>query len=181
WDLVGAGLGALVIVPLLRFPAPVLLVALGVVACGAAALFAGPSAARMLRRRIGTIAGAGVALIAVAAVIPVLYLPMPPLQRDALLVDTWHPLSRVQALQLPGAPVGLVFYDRVYAPVPHVSGDHLPDWRGRPRRPAAAAARPRGGSCSPRRPSAATTPAPAVRRSSAAAGAGTSTTPSPPA
>src|SRR4029453_4039477 len=129
WDLVGAGLGALVIVPLLRFPAPVLLVALGVVACGAAALFAGPSAARMLRRRIGTIAGAGVALIAVAAVIPVLYLPMPPVQRDDLLVDTWHPLSRVQALQLPGAPGGLVFYDRVYAPVPHVSGAHLPDWR----------------------------------------------------
>ncbi|HKE75047.1 MAG TPA: hypothetical protein VKB57_15600 [Acidimicrobiales bacterium] len=127
WDLVGAGLGALVIVPLLRFPAPVLLVALGVVACGAAALFAGPTAARTLRSRIGAVAGAGVALIAVAAALPVLYLPMPPVQRHDLLVDTWHPLSRVQAMEAP--PIGLVFYDRVYAPVPHATGDHLPDWR----------------------------------------------------
>ena len=44
WDLVGAGLGALFIVPLLRFPAPDLLVASG---CGllAGALFAWPDAA----------------------------------------------------------------------------------------------------------------------------------------
>lgn len=126
WDLVGAGLGSLVIVPLLRFPAPVLLVALGVVACVAAALFAG--ADRRARRRTGVVGGVGVALVAVATALPLLYLPMIEGSRDDLLSDTWHPLSRVEAVQPPGGPVGLLFYDRVYAPVPHVTDGRLPNW-----------------------------------------------------
>ena len=128
WDLVGAGLGALFIVPLLRFPAPDLLVALGVAACCAGALFAWPR--RRARDRSLAAAGVGVGLIVLAQLTTVLYLPMPPTDRDDLTADVWHPLSRVQATAVENRSYSLMFYDRVYAPVTNVDRDDPPDWRG---------------------------------------------------
>jgi hypothetical protein len=126
WDLVGAGLGALVVVPLLYFPAPDLLVVLGVVACLAAWLFAWPD----VRTRVhsGIFAMVGVLVLVAAGTSSLLYLPMVPGDRDDLAADSWHPLSRVQAQVAPGVPIGLLYYDRVFAPVPKVMGDDLPDW-----------------------------------------------------
>ncbi|MFP3901521.1 MAG: hypothetical protein ACLFXM_11755 [Acidimicrobiia bacterium] len=125
WDLVGAGLGALVIVPLLYFPAPTLLVGLGVVASGAAALFAWSE--HRLRRACLGVATGGLALLAVASTSDVLFMQMTSNARDDLAADVWHPLSRVQGIESPGGD-SLLFYDRVFAPVPNVTGDDLPDW-----------------------------------------------------
>jgi hypothetical protein len=127
WDLIGAGLGALVIVPLLRFPAPDLLVALGVVACLAGALFAWPH--RRARRRSLAVGALGIGLVVLSQVSTVLWLPMPPTGRDEATADVWHPLSRVQATAKPRSLYSLLFYDRVYAPVPNVDRDDIPDWR----------------------------------------------------
>jgi hypothetical protein len=127
WDLVGAGLGALVIVPVMRFPAPDILVGLGVVSCVAAALFAGPDATRRMRSL--AVAGLGVLLVAGSAFSSILYIPMSEQGSGEMVADTWHPLSRVQGIQVEGANSSILLYDRVYAPVPHVQGDDLPDWQ----------------------------------------------------
>ncbi|HMG41078.1 MAG TPA: hypothetical protein VK611_07090 [Acidimicrobiales bacterium] len=126
WDLVGAGIGALAVVPLLRFPAPELLVGLGVLALFAAVLFAWSDAGV---RRVGAIlTGGAVALLAVASLSSLLYLPSGYEIHDGQVADTWHPLSRVQGFTAGGGQ-GLLFYDRVYAPVPAVAdGDDLPTW-----------------------------------------------------
>jgi Spermine/spermidine synthase domain len=127
WDLVGAGLGALVIVPLLYIPAPRLLVCLGIVACSAGALFAWPD--RRLRWRNAALAVGGIVVVGVSSASSLMFLPMPPNDRTDLAADEWHPLSRVQANAVPGNAVSLLFYDRVFAPVPNVTGDDLPDWQ----------------------------------------------------
>ncbi|MFS8585565.1 MAG: hypothetical protein FWJ72_10810 [Acidimicrobiia bacterium] len=125
WDLMGAGLGALVVVPLLYQPAPALLVGLGVVSCVAAALFGWGD--RRFRWRAAGLAAVGVVLIVASTANTILFIRMPPNDRNGLAADIWHPLSRVQAKDAPGAPFSLLFYDRVFAPVPNV-GDELPDW-----------------------------------------------------
>ena len=126
WDLIGAGLGALVIVPLLYLPAPSLIVALGVVACGAAALFAWGDV--RLRWRSMGLAVIGLVLVAVSAMSAVLFIRMPPNDQNGLASDEWHPLSRVQSVKSPGSTFSLLFYDRVFAPVPNVGSGPLPDW-----------------------------------------------------
>jgi hypothetical protein len=125
-DLVGAGVGALVVVPLLHFPAPNLLVVLGIVACLAAALFAWPSHGALVRSAI--LAVGGLVLVAIASVTTVLYLPMVGHRPDELAADIWHPLSRVQAVAAPAAPNSVIYYDRVFAPVPNVVSGDLPNW-----------------------------------------------------
>ena len=126
WDLIGAGLGALVIVPLLYQPAPALIVALGVVACVASALFAWGDA--RIRRRSAGLAAMGLVLVAVSGASGVLFIRMPPNDQNGLASDEWHPLSRVQAVKTSGTPFSLLFYDRVFAPVPNVGRGSLPDW-----------------------------------------------------
>jgi hypothetical protein len=126
WDLVGAGVGALAIVPLLRFPAPDLLVALGVAACVAALLFTRSD--RQLRLRSLAAAALGVLVLVGSAAGSLLYLPMNAGDRDDLAADVWHPLSRVQGVELPDNPDSVLFYDRVFAPVPNVTGNDLPTW-----------------------------------------------------
>ena len=127
FDLVGAGLGALAIVPLMWvLDAPTLIVGLGGVAAIAFALFAGPQ-----RRQLKII----VVLVPLAATVlsatsSLNYLPPrlgePP--GSAKLADRWMPLSRV--LGYSGRPYALLFYDRVFAPVPLYSGKGpVPDWR----------------------------------------------------
>lgn len=47
---------------------------------------------------------------------------------DEVAADVWHPLRRVQTVAYPGGDTSVLYYDRVYAPVPHVVGDDLPTW-----------------------------------------------------
>jgi hypothetical protein len=130
WDLVGAGIGALAIVPLLYFPAPNLLVGLGVTAAVAAAFFGWGD---LRTRQRGTrIALGGLAILLLAGVTSVLYLPTgyEAFGESERMADEWHPLSRVQAYPNEVLGSSMLFYDRVFAPVPVVEpGEESPDWR----------------------------------------------------
>ncbi len=129
FDLVGAALGALLVVPLLRFPAPNLIVFLGVVAALAAALFAGTAPAERTIT-IGTTVVA-VAMLLVAGATSLLYVPghygYP--AGSTRVTDRWGPLARVQAYAFPGPGTGAVYYDRVFAPVWGPVDGQLPTWQ----------------------------------------------------
>jgi hypothetical protein len=130
FDLGGAGIGALAVVPLLWLvDAPTLLVGLGLLAAVAALLFAG---AAPVERRLALVLGAaGVVLVALAATTSLYRLPGPfDSVRDAA-AERWTPISRVVAYP-PGKGGGdaIVSYDQDVAPVPtHRPGSPLPDWR----------------------------------------------------
>jgi hypothetical protein len=130
FDLTGAAVGALAIVPLLWVvSAPTLLVALGVAGAVAALLFAGPEPTE--RRLTLVLAAAGVVLVALSAATDLYRLPGPfdPI-RDPV-GEQWTPISRVVAYP-PGTNGGdaIVSYDQDVAPVPgHRPGAPLPDWR----------------------------------------------------
>jgi hypothetical protein len=164
WDLVGAGVGALAIVPLMHLPAPSLLVGLGVAAGLAAALFAvaggdpgdpGDPGPRSLRRRAGLVGLGGVAALVLAEATSVLYLPTgyESITGEDEVADVWHPLSRVQAYPNERYETSLLFYDRVYAPVPCRTG-RAHRRTGRSSR--AATACPIGTTCGSGRPASAT-------------------------
>jgi hypothetical protein len=129
WDLVGAGIGALAVVPALGWLDAVSLVAvLGVLAGGAVVLFADRPAAR--NAGLGLVALGG-AVVALGLGTRALHLP----PRYALPPDTvtaaerWTPLARVFGFEFPGNQWAGVFYDRVYAPVPVVRDGAIPDWQ----------------------------------------------------
>jgi len=131
-DLAGAGLGALAVVPpMWLVDAPTLVVVLGAIAAGASLLL---GLGQPTERRLGAamLAGTG-GLIALAAATSLYHLPPNTTAPEGLepVADRWTPLSRVVGYPPPGdAPFALVFYDRVYAPVPvHRRGEPLPDWR----------------------------------------------------
>ncbi|MBD0281637.1 MAG: hypothetical protein ICV69_05520 [Thermoleophilaceae bacterium] len=127
YDLVGAGAGALVIVPMMwRLTAPTILVALGLVAAVAAVLVA--SRPRRRRIAVGAIALAAISIM-LAAVTSVYYLPTA--LEAPNVADRWTPLSRVVGYPSTGSPdFGIVTYDRDFATVPrHRRGEPLPDWR----------------------------------------------------
>jgi hypothetical protein len=121
-DLAGAGLGAAVVVPLMWVAdAPTIVVGLGAAAALAALLFGGarhPSLALL----VGTLA-----LTAVAATTSLVHLD--PVTRGDPVADRWTPLSRVVGYApKPGSRFALLFYDRVYAPVPvHPRAAPYPD------------------------------------------------------
>ncbi len=127
FDLAGAALGAVVVVPLLWLvDAPVLAVALALVAAAAAVLFA-PPRAREARLSLGALAAAALVLV-LGATTPLAYLD--PVGPDPA-ADRWTPLSRVLGYEppRPGAN-GIVIYDRVVGEViPYRPGDPYPDWR----------------------------------------------------
>jgi hypothetical protein len=131
FDLVGAGLGALVVVPVLWLSdAPTLVVALGILAFAAAVLFAPPAATERLAATGLVVVGAGV--VALSVTTSVLFLPpryaLPTNAR--MITDQWNPLSRVIGYDFPSLRnFAAVFYNRDYAPVPKVRGDEIPDWR----------------------------------------------------
>lgn len=131
FDLVGAGLGSMSVVPVLWLgPPPDLLVALGAIAGVAALLFARADA-RERRFAAGTSLGAVLAL-AVSSVTSVLYLEprydLPPAARK--VAEHWSPIARAVAYRMPeDHPFALLFYDRVYAPVLVLRDSSLPDWR----------------------------------------------------
>ena len=130
FDLTGAAVGALAIVPLLWVvSAPTLVVGLGVAGAIAALLFAGSAAQE--RRLAVAVAAVGVVLVALSAATDLYRLPGPfdPV-RDPV-GESWTPISRVVAYP-PGANGGdaIVSYDQDVAPVPsHAPGTPLPDWR----------------------------------------------------
>jgi hypothetical protein len=129
WDLVGAGIGALAVVPALGWLDAVSLIAvLGVLAGGAVVLFADRPAARSAG--LGLVALGG-AVVALALGTRVFHLPpryaLPP--ETVTVAERWTPLARVFGFELPGNQWAGVFYDRVYAPVPVVRDGAIPDWR----------------------------------------------------
>lgn len=132
FDLAGAALGALAVVPLLwLFSAPGLVVGLAAVSALAGLLFGVP--ARLERRlAAGAAALAGLALVLTASS-SLYHLPPHTTAPEGLepVSDRWTPLSRVIGYPPPeGSRFALVFYDRIYAPVPVVRpGAALPDWR----------------------------------------------------
>jgi hypothetical protein len=120
-DLVGAGIGAAAVVPVMWITDPATLtVALGALAALAALLFGGA------RRLAAGLLIAAVVLVAVSASTSLYHLD--PVTSGTTVADRWTPLSRV--IGYPPPPhlrSGFLFYDRVYAPVPvHRPGTPYP-------------------------------------------------------
>jgi hypothetical protein len=111
-DLAGAGVGAAAVVPVMWITDPATLtVALGAIAALAAVLFGGA------RRAAIAAAIAAVALVAVSAATDLYRLD--PVTKGKTVADRWTPLSRVIGYPpQPGSRYAILFYDRVYAPVP---------------------------------------------------------------
>jgi len=133
FDLAGAGIGALLVVPLLWVvDVPTLLVSLGAVAGLAALLFAPRTAGRGLQIA-AAVAALGVLATALAGSTD-LYKLDTAFEDNATLrpvEDRWTPISRVTgyAPTRPGTDA-LVSYDQDVAPVPlHRRGGPMPDWR----------------------------------------------------
>lgn len=128
FDLAGAALGAVAIVPVLWLvPAPLLAVALGLLAA-CAALLCAPAGSRDRALAAGATGIAALALLAGAATS--LY-KMPTHFPIPSVADRWTPISRVVGYSGKG-PRGnaLVSYDQDVAPVPfHGAGGPLPNWR----------------------------------------------------
>jgi hypothetical protein len=132
FDLAGAALGAIAIVPLLWIlDAPTLFVALGLVASAAALLFAPTGATRRAALATASVSAAALALAGATSIYAVP--PSVPIAEQVdPVADRWTPLSRVLGFPPAGreARFAAVNYDRVYAPVPLVrTGEPLPDWR----------------------------------------------------
>lgn len=130
FDLAGAALGAIAIVPLLKVvSAPTLLVALGI-AAGVAALLFGWGIGRE-RALAAATAGVAVLLTIAAGATSLYYLPAP-YERAfsrAPLGDHWTPISRVVGYPPQGAGKAALTYDQDFAPVPaYRRGEQLPDW-----------------------------------------------------
>ena len=126
-DLLGAGLGAVAVVPALwQVPAPLLLAAIGLVAAAAVLLCAESRAGRRAAMGVTALAAAAVGLGAATS----LY-HLPPALKGDPVADRWTPLSRVVGYRTTGGrSFGVLTYDRDYAPVPrYLRGQPLPDWR----------------------------------------------------
>ncbi len=130
YDLVGAGIGALVVVPLLGLgPAPVLLVALGALVAGAAWLFAPSDEPRARRPALAAAALAALVLL-LSQTTGLLYLSGGLPGNAKIFADRWTPLARVLGMRGENNErFAAVVYDRVYAPVPIVDEARLPGWR----------------------------------------------------
>jgi hypothetical protein len=133
FDLGGAALGSLAVVPLMwALDVPTLVVALAPLSALAALLFAGGE--RRTRTAAAGLLVLGLGAVALAAATEV-YEPEPVtgVRGGAEPVtDRWTPLSRVVGYgpETSGGAFALLFYDRVYAPVPlHRPGGPMPDWR----------------------------------------------------
>jgi hypothetical protein len=126
FDLAGAGIGALAVVPLMWLvPAPVLVAALAALAALAAALLA---PGRAPERTAGLAGLAAVALMLVlSGPFGLFYLDPQGRDPDA---DRWTPLSRVLGYKpAQGTRDGLVAYDRVSGEIIPYSGGPYPGWR----------------------------------------------------
>lgn len=130
FDLIGAGIGALAIVPVLWLaPAPELMLWLGALAAVSTILFAsgGPGKNWI---GLGLLGGAAVA-VWISATTGLLYLePRYGISPKAEKVaEYWTPLTRVFGYKFPPeSPFASIYYDRVYAPVPVIREGRLPTW-----------------------------------------------------
>jgi hypothetical protein len=131
FDLAGAALGAVVVVPLMwRVSVPTLIVAIGPVAACAALLFAGGTR-RPMGRAATVVVGAGLLAVILASTSSI-YDPKPAeASLGKAVSDRWTPISRVVAYRAsPGALFEPLFYDRGGAPVAaYRRGAQMPDWR----------------------------------------------------
>jgi hypothetical protein len=120
-DLVGAGIGAAAVVPVMWIADPATLtVALGALAALAALLFGGA-------RRLSVLLLAVAAVLVVVSAATSLY-HLDPVTKGKTVADRWTPLSRVIGYPpQTGSRYAILFYDRVYAPVPvHAPGTPYP-------------------------------------------------------
>ncbi|HEY1636302.1 MAG TPA: hypothetical protein VGF64_16205 [Acidimicrobiales bacterium] len=118
FDLAGAGIGALAIVPVMWIvTAATGMVALGALAGVAALLFAG-SAVLSRKIAVGVTAG-GCAVVGISATTGLNSLASPYFPNVRPAAVEWSPLNRVLGYAPATADAfGYLFYDRVYAPVP---------------------------------------------------------------
>jgi Spermine/spermidine synthase domain len=130
FDLAGAALGAVVMVPLMwEIDVPTLVVALAPVAALAAVVFAAG-----MRGALGR-AAVALLVLGLAAVVLAdstsLYEPEPAAQPGAVVSDRWTPISRVVGYAPgPGGAFTSLNYDRGGAPVARYDrGGPLPEWR----------------------------------------------------
>ena len=126
WDLVGAGVGALLIVPLLRFPAPSVLVGIGVAAACASAAFAwpaGPPSARGWGPAV-----VGILLLVAGTTTSILYLPMTGGTVTCPRPTAGTRSARVQGLENRAAGRACCSTTGSSRPCPPVGGA-LPDWK----------------------------------------------------
>lgn len=133
-DLLGAGIGALLVVPVMwLIPAPALMTVLAVMAAVSGWLFA--SSARDAGRTRITSAAVGAAaagVLALASATPILSLDaFHGTKPDAvLLAERWTPISHVTAYRAAsGGPFAGLFYDRIWAPIVIVEPGEVPDWK----------------------------------------------------
>jgi hypothetical protein len=127
FDLAGAGIGALAVVPVMWvLPAPALAAALALSGVLAAALFGRHARAEL--RMAGAAALVAGAALALSGPTGAFYLAPLNIHPDA---DRWTPISRViGVLPADRARNGLVVYDRVLGEiVPHRRGTPPPSWR----------------------------------------------------
>jgi hypothetical protein len=130
FDLAGASLGALLVVPLLDWiAAPRLLIVLAAAAALSGLLFA-RERAPVRRVTLGTIVGCAAAF-ALSPMTSFFDLPhgYNLLPSTVLHTVEWNALARVYGFSWPESDkMAAVFYDRVYAPVPIVNEDDPPNW-----------------------------------------------------
>ncbi len=127
-DLIGAGIGALLAVPVLWLgPAPNLVVGLALVAAAAAILY---SQDGVVRRFAGAAAVTSIALLILGSTTSILYLDPGHSGRQGEPVgEHWTPLTRSFGYASERSKdFAFLLYDRAYAPVPIVRGDQLPTW-----------------------------------------------------
>ena len=124
FDLIGAGLGAVGVVPLLWVvDAPTLSVALGALGALASLLFAP-------RRSALVVLGLAVVLTGLAASTRLYHLPASFEPDRTVAADRWTPISRVVGYAGSARSAAVVTYDQDLAPVPlRAPGGPLPDWR----------------------------------------------------
>jgi hypothetical protein len=129
FDLAGAALGAVAVVPLMwEITVPTLIVALAPVAALAALIFAGGRARALGGAAIGVLV-LGLLATALAATTS-LYDP-DPAEEGTPVSDRWTPISRVVGMGAsPSDAFTRLYYDRGGAPVARYErGETMPDWR----------------------------------------------------
>ena len=130
-DLLGAGLGALLAVPLISvFKPPVLMVVLGFAVALVGFLLTLDEGPWRIQFSLFALAATGVALVLALntafVAVPRSYFGT----AHVKVSETWTPLSRVLGYEVgtgPNASAAIV-YDQAWAPVPHIVDGQLPDW-----------------------------------------------------
>jgi hypothetical protein len=130
FDLVGAGIGAVTVVPVMWISSPATaMIALGVISALAGGLF-GWRLPRWRSAVVGVVV-VGCAAVGISTSTSLTQLGSPYFPGVRPVADVWTPLDRVLAYKpVNGSDFGYIFYDRVYAPVPvRLAGQSIPNWK----------------------------------------------------